>query len=115
MTIREIVFVRLVTETVKFLDMKAIPFGKPDSGHLKVQRGIIRGLSLAITKMWGNGYEPYWAREVKDCEKSAVRLAKEVIGERERGSRKWPDDGWWAVRRRDFWRSGSDAQVRDQS
>lgn len=107
LTIREVLFVRLVIETTKYLRMRAIPFGDERSGQEKVQRGIVRGMALAITKMWGNGYEPYWAREVKQAEGKAARLAREIADDREYESN-WPDDGWWLERRDKFWRSSID-------
>lgn len=109
MTISQILFVRLVIETAKYLRMKEIPFADDaQSKPMHVQRGLIRGMALAITKMYGNGYEPYWAEEVKDAEKKAVRLAKEIVRDvPEHAS--WPADEWWLERRDRFWRSRSDA------
>lgn len=108
LTLSEVIFVRLVIETVKYLRMRAVPFGEDKSGQEKVQRGIIRGMALAITKMWGNGYEPYWGREVKQAEGKAAKLAKEIIGDGQY-EHEWPDDEWWVSRRDKFWRSSSDA------
>lgn len=101
---RETVFVRLVIETAKLLEMKKISFGEQDAGRQKLHRGIVRGMALVITKQWGNGYEPHWTEEVKACERRAIRLAKEWNDDGEpRG------DGWWLRRRGQFWRSSSDA------
>lgn len=103
-TIREIIFTRIVVETAKYLDMKKIPFGAENSGQEKVQRGIIRGMVIAHTKMFGNGYEPHWTREVRACEKKAVSLAKEWINDGRPAG-----DGWWLRHRRDIWQSRVDA------
>ena len=100
--LRQVLFVRLVTETAKYLEMRAIPFGS-DSPQEKVQRGIIRGMALTITKAWGNGYEPYWTQEIKACETRALKMAKEWISDG-----KPEDDGWWIARHDRFWRSRSD-------
>lgn len=100
LTTAEVLFVRLVVEVDKYLEMKKIAFGDPAGGQIKVQRGIIRGMALFYAKMWGNGYEPYWAEEVQECEKKAIRLAKEWANDgRPEG------DGWWYRHRRGFWRS----------
>lgn len=104
LVIREVLFVRLTIETAKYLEMKSIPFGEQESSQMKVQRGIIRGMALAMTKMYGNGYEPYWTREIRAAEQAAVRLGREWIddGKSER-------DDWWLSRRERFWKSRSDA------
>jgi hypothetical protein len=102
-TVREIIFCRIVVETARYLEMRKIPFGESVSGQEKVQRGIIRGMALAHTKMFGNGYEPHWAAEVKACEKRATSLAKEWIDDG-----KPSGDGWWHRRRGRIWRSAAD-------
>lgn len=105
-TVRETLFARLVVETAKYLDMSRIPFGEAPSGQQKVQRGIIRGMAMAITKMYGNGYEPHWKIETVQCEKRAISLAKEWIDDG-----KPEGDGWWLRRRVRFWRSRTDASA----
>lgn len=112
MTIRELVFMRMVVEIIKYLQMREIRFADSTEldqrNHLKVQRGIIRGIALAMTKMYGNGYEPYWTREIKDAEKAAHTLAREFIrGECIRDGQPG-DDEWWLSRRERFWRSQYD-------
>lgn len=107
-TIRELVFIRMVVETAKYLDMKSVEFGDQDSGQMKVQRGIVRGMALAMTKMYGNGYEPYWAREVKSAEKAASMLAREWMSDGRPGESDPDRDGWWLVRRDQLWRSRYD-------
>lgn len=108
-TVRETLLVRLAVETARYLEMRAIPFGEDPSAQEKVQRGIVRGMAVAITKMWGNGYEPYWKQEIKACEARAARLAKEWISDG-----KPEDDGWWTARADQLWRSSADAsRIRD--
>lgn len=96
---REILFVRLVVETAKWLDMvEAGPHPL-----IKQQRGVVRGMALSITKMWGNGYEPHWTQEIKDCEAAGLAVAKKWIGKGR------PEkDKFWIKRRHLFWRSSVD-------
>lgn len=91
----------MVEETIKYLEMKAIPFGEhaAESAKVATQRGIIRGMSVAFSKMYGNGYQPYWNRQIKQFEKLAVTVAKEFIHDRQEALPHELDERvWWLER-----------------
>lgn len=108
LTVSEVLFVRLVIETAKWRELKDQGYGRHDY-DVATQRGLMRGMSLALTKMYGNGYEPYWSEEVKQCEKTANLIARVWLDD---GSPE--DDDWWAEHSPWFWRSNSDAASVDQ-
>jgi hypothetical protein len=105
---REVLFVRLVIETAKWRLLRDEGYGKHDALTAS-KRGIVRGMALALTKMFGNGYEPYWSGEVKQCEAVANAMARQWVKD---GSPE--DDEYWEQYRHDFWRSSSDAASPDQ-
>jgi hypothetical protein len=66
----------LALHTGRYLEMQAIPFGDHDSKPLGVERGIIRGLAMALARM----RFPYenQTTATKRIEKEAVRTFRQA-------------------------------------
>jgi len=99
---REVLFIRLVIEYAKWLRLRKDGWAATDR-FCSQQRGVIRGMALAMAKMWGNGYEPHWEQEVKDLEECARSLAGKWL---EKGQP--TKDKFWLRRRHLFWVSSID-------